>query len=99
MDDFREDAAQDYFGTTVVHPVGMTVLVLLCAVMFLVPRRWMFAPMIVLACFIAPAQRVMLGGFNWDFARILVPIANLARLIVLAKPVAGGVRVLLTGRR
>jgi len=59
----------------------MTVLVLLCAVMFLVPRRWMFAPMIVLACFIAPAQRVMLGGFNWDFARILV-LAGWARLLV-----------------
>lgn len=81
MEDFREDAAQDYFGTTVVHPVGATMLVLLCIAIFLVPRRWMFAPMIVLACFIAPAQRVMLGGFNWDFARILV-LAGWLRLVL-----------------
>jgi hypothetical protein len=81
MDDFRQDAEQNYFGTTVVHPIGMTVLVILCLVMFLVPRRWMFAPMIVLACFIAPAQRVMLAGLNWDFARILV-LAGWARLVL-----------------
>ena len=45
----------------------------------------------------SPAVRA--GGLIFWPARILVPIANLARLIVFAKPVAGGVRVLLTGRR
>jgi hypothetical protein len=81
VEDFRQDVEQNYFGTTVVHPVGITVLVILCIAIFLVPRRWIFAPMIVLACFIAPAQRVMLGGFNWDFARILV-LAGWLRLLL-----------------
>jgi hypothetical protein len=81
LQDFRQDAEQNYFGTTVLHPVGVTVLIILCIVMFRVPRRWAFAPLIVLACFIPPAQRVMLGGLNWDFPRILV-LAGWVRLLL-----------------
>src|SRR5262245_19993892 len=78
--EFRQDADQNYFGTTVVHPLGLTVLVLLCIAMFMIPRRWAFVPMLILACFISPAQRVVIGGFNWDFARIVV-LAGWLRLM------------------
>jgi hypothetical protein len=79
--DFRQDADQSYFGTDVIHPVGATVLILLCVLMFVIPRRWGFLPLLVLACFVAPAQRVIIGGLNWDFPRILV-LAGWARLVL-----------------
>jgi hypothetical protein len=81
VEDFRQDADQNYFGTTVVHPVGLTVLIALCVLMLFIPRRWAFLPLLVLACFIAPAQRIMVGGLNWDFPRILV-LAGWLRLVV-----------------
>jgi hypothetical protein len=58
----------------VVHPVGLGVLVLLSILMLLLPKRWAFATMLVLACFISPAQRVMVGGVNMDFPRILMVV-------------------------
>jgi hypothetical protein len=80
VEDFREDAPA-YFGQTVVHPVGLAVLALCALLIFLLPRRWAFASMLVLACFISPAQRVMVVGVNMDFPRLLM-LAGWLRLLV-----------------
>jgi len=80
MEDYKEDLA-DYFGHTVVHPVGLTIVIALAIATLVVPRRWAFLPMVFLGCFVSAAQRVMVCGLNLDFPRILI-LAGFLRLLV-----------------
>jgi hypothetical protein len=80
VEDYKEDLA-DYFGRTVVHPAGATLCALLALALFFVPRRWAFLPLVLLACFVSSAQRVMVAGLNFDFLRLLV-MAGWIRVLV-----------------
>ena len=62
----------DYYGQTTVHPVGLTVLIVLGIAMLLAPRRYAMWPFILMACFIAPAQRIVVASLNFDFLRVMV---------------------------
>lgn len=62
----------EYFNQTTVHPVGLAMLLLLGAAMILLPRRWAMVPVLLIACFIAPGQRVVLAGLDFTFLRLLV---------------------------
>ncbi len=78
MEDYKEDL-QDYFGRTVVHPVGLALVVVLAVAMLLVPRRWALLPMVLVACFVSQAQRIIVAGLNFDFLRIMI-VAGWIRL-------------------
>jgi hypothetical protein len=60
------------YDQTTVHPVGLAVLLAMSVTMLLVPRRYAIWPMIVVACFIAPAQRVVVFGLDFNLLRIMV---------------------------
>lgn len=62
----------EYFNQTTVHPVGLAMLLLLGAAMILLPRRWALVPVLLIACFIAPGQRIVLAGLDFTFLRLLV---------------------------
>lgn len=76
MDEWNPQVGNlEYAGHTVVHPVGLA-LVLLCGLAMLrVPRRYAIWPMIVMACFVAQSQRIVLFGLNFDFLRVMVLFA------------------------
>jgi hypothetical protein len=80
VEDYKEDLV-DYFGHTVVHPAGLAIVVLLAISMLLVPRRWALLPMVLVACFVSQAQRIVIVGLNFDFPRILM-LAGFLRLLV-----------------
>ncbi len=71
----NEDPFQhDWIGQTVLHPLGLAAVILLGIMMLILPRRWAMLPMIMLACFVAPAQRVMIFGCNFTLLRLLVAV-------------------------
>jgi hypothetical protein len=72
---------QDYFGQTVLDPLGLLAILALGTAMLLVPRRYAVWPMLVMACFVAPAQRIALFTLNFDLLRIMV-LFGTARLLL-----------------
>ena len=72
MEDIKLRAA-GWAGQTLVHPLGLTILILCAIAVFLAPRRFAVAPMFVLACLVA-RQRVVLGGLDFDFIRLIIII-------------------------
>lgn len=63
---------QLWHGQTTVHPLGLSLLLAMGVAMLVVRRRYAVWPMIVVACFIAPAQRIVVAGADFDFLRIMV---------------------------
>lgn len=57
---------------TILHPIGFIAALLLGMAMMLVPRRYALAPMLIMACLVSPAQRVVFAGFDFDLLRVMV---------------------------
>lgn len=74
-------------NVTTVHPVGLAALLILGVAMLLVPRRFALLPMLVLACFVPSAQRVVVLSFDFDFLRLMVLLGWMR--IVLRNEAAG----------
>ncbi len=62
----------DYTNHTTLHPIGFVAMMVLGVALLMVPRRFALLPIIIMACFIAPAQRVVVGGLDFNFLRIMV---------------------------
>lgn len=65
---------QEWTDQTVVSPVGLAVTIVLGLAILLLPRRYAFIPVCIMACFVAPGQRVILAGCNFQLLRLLVLI-------------------------
>src|SRR5579884_2822740 len=72
---------QDFVNQTVLHPVGLAAILVLGLLMLVLPRRFALIPMLVMACFVAPAQRVAIFSLNFDLLRIMVLFGSLRLLI------------------
>ncbi len=66
---------------TSVHPVGLAILLFLCALTILLPKKNALFPLIALACFIPAAQRIVVFQLDFTFLRIMV-LAGWIRLIL-----------------
>jgi hypothetical protein len=62
----------DWFNQTTLHPIGIIALLVLGVATLIVPRRYALVPMLVLACFVAPAQRVVIATLDFNFLRIMI---------------------------
>lgn len=62
----------DYIGQTTINPLGFTMVLLCGCSMIGLPRRYAVWPMIVIACLVAPAQRIAIPLLNFDLLRIMV---------------------------
>ncbi len=62
----------DYYDQTVLNPLGLIAIIVLGTAMLLVPRRYAVWPMIIMGCFVAPAQRIAIFTLNFDMLRIMV---------------------------
>ena len=65
----------EFAGQTTVHPIGLTSLLILCVLILFVDRKKVVIPFIIIAVFIAPAQRIVFAGFDLSFLRIVVIIS------------------------
>ncbi len=70
-----------YHGVSTIHPLALLLLIACGLTMLAVQRKYVVLPMLLLACFVAPAQRVVVLGFDFDMLRILV-LLGWFRLIV-----------------
>lgn len=71
---------KDYIDHTVVHPLGLAIVVACGLALLLVPRKYAVWPFIVIVCFVAPAQRIVVLSLDFNFLRLLV-IFGCLRLI------------------
>lgn len=72
---------KDVAGQTMLHPVGLIAVIVLGVAVLALPRRWAVLPMIVMACFIAPTQRIVIATLDFDLLRIMV-VFGWVRLLV-----------------
>ena len=68
-------------NTTTVHPIGLAVLLILCGIMWILPRRDALIPFLILVCFIPSAQRIVVFSLDFTFLRIMV-MAGWMRLAI-----------------
>lgn len=62
----------DWANQTIIHPLGFALVVVAGLTMIVVPRRYAIWPMLAIACFVAPAQRVTVAELDFSLLRILV---------------------------
>lgn len=72
---------------TTLHPVGLVVVLLLGVAMLVLPRRYAVVPFLVVACFIAPTQRLVLMTLDFNLLRLLI-LFGWAR-VCLSSEIAG----------
>lgn len=68
-------------GETSVHPVVLIATIVAIILMFVVPRKWVVAPLLFLSIMSPLGQRVMVGSFHFQIFRILVIFAWIRLLI------------------
>jgi hypothetical protein len=71
----EENGSGWYENQTIVHPVGLAVLLVLCALVLVLPRRYALLPMFLLAALVPSAQRIAIASIDFSFMRILVIVA------------------------
>ncbi len=66
---------------TNLHPVGLIAVILLGISVLMLPRRYALVPFLFVACFIAPAQRVVVVTLDFNLLRLLI-LFGWARLLL-----------------
>ncbi len=84
-----------WHNTTTLHPIGVGAIAVLGIAMLAVPRRWALVVMLVMACFVSPAQRVVVMSIDLNMLRIMI-LAGWLRIAlrgetrgVVLKPIDG----------
>lgn len=62
----------DWANQTELHPVGLAAVMVLGLVMLLVPRRYAIVPFLIMACFVASRQRIVVLTLDFNLLRVLV---------------------------
>jgi hypothetical protein len=62
----------DWADQTILHPIGLAMLILLGVVMLSCPRRYAVLPMILMACFLSSRQRISIAGLDFTMLRMMV---------------------------
>jgi hypothetical protein len=62
----------EWIGQTTLHPLGLTAILLGGIATLMVSRRHALLPLLTIACFVAPAQRIVLLGLDLDSMRLMV---------------------------
>lgn len=62
----------DFHGVTTIHPAGMAAILVLGAFMLCVPRRYAALTLLAMACYVAPAQRIVVMSLDFNLIRIMV---------------------------
>lgn len=80
-DEIQIVGGSEYFKHTTVNPLGLLALVVLGLCVLSMPRRWSVLPLLVMACFVSSAQRIVILGLDFDFLRLMV-LFGVMRLIL-----------------
>ena len=80
-------AQDDWYNRTTLHPLGVVALLVLSVAALIAPRRYALVPMLIMACFVATAQRVVFATLDFNFLRILILVGWLR--VVLRRETGG----------
>ena len=61
-----------YYNEKMLHALGLASVLLLGGQLVMVPRRYGLLPIILMACFAAPSQRIVLFGLDFTLLRLLI---------------------------
>ena len=67
-----DQVIQPWYDQTTLHPIGLAAVFLLGIATLVAPRRYALAPMLIMACFISPAQRVVISSLDFNLLRLMV---------------------------
>jgi hypothetical protein len=73
--------SKSYFNQTTIAPLGVAILVPLCAVVLALPRHFAVMSLLACACFLSDAQRINVGGLDFYPLRVLL-LCGLARVLM-----------------
>ncbi len=62
----------EFKDQTTLHPLGLAVLLACGLLTIVLPRRHAVWPMLVVACFVAPAQRIVVFNLDFTLLRVMV---------------------------
>jgi len=74
----------DFYGQTLLHPLALTVTILLALAVLTLPRRFALVPLLISAATMPVAQRLVIAGADFTLLRMLL-LAYLARIILRAE--------------
>lgn len=74
----------EYHGVTTVHPLGLAAVVVLGLATILLPRRYATIPMLIMASFVVPSQRIVIMTLDFNFLRLMV-LFGWARVLLRAE--------------
>ena len=57
---------------TVLHPIGLMAVILLGIATLIVPRRYAIVPILIVACFISPGQRIVAATLDFNLLRLMI---------------------------
>ena len=69
------------YGSNLVHPLAGLIFAIGLIWTFCAPRRYLLWPIIMIACFISPAQRFAIMGLDFHFLRAIAVIM-IVRILV-----------------
>src|SRR5689334_14689697 len=72
---------------------GIIFLLITAAAMLVLPRRWAALPLLMGACYVTPAQNILLGPFHFTVLRLLLLI-GVIRALVREERLPGGLNAL-----
>lgn len=62
----------EYVNQTFLNPLGALLIILSILLALVLPRRYALVSLLVVACFVSPAQRVTIGGMDFNGIRLVV---------------------------
>jgi len=60
---------------TFVTPLGLTLLIVSCILVLVLPRRWALTPVIILTCFMTGGQLIIVANLSFTMLRVLLLFA------------------------
>lgn len=83
MNDLHPLAGSDlpWANQTNIHPLGLALVIALGLATLLVPRKFALVPLFLMACSVAPAQRLVIATLDFSLLRIMV-LFVLARIVL-----------------
>ena len=70
-----------YYNQTTLHALGILALLVLGGGLLTVQRRYAIVPILIMACFVSPAQRLVILSFDFNVLRLMV-LVGLVRVFM-----------------
>lgn len=67
-----QGADVEWANQTSLHPVGLVMIIVLGIATLVLPRRHAGVPILIMACFVPSAQRIVIAGLDFSLLRIMV---------------------------